>query len=102
MPKATHIYVTAPPGRKTPVDKSDGVEPNGSLLYVDPGEVRRVRYFLPNGSTSQTIRRSVNRGDLILCDMNGALVDSYELAAAPDAVADPLAPLARAKKEASK
>jgi hypothetical protein len=84
MAKLTHIYVTAPAGRVTPVAKEDAVEPDGSTLFVKQGSVKKVRYFRADGSTSQTIRRSVSRGDLIKCDMNGAPVDSYELAAVSD------------------
>lgn len=82
--RPTHIFVTAPPGRVTPIHRDDGIEPGGAVMYVRPGEVCRVRYWIGDERTSQTVRRSVNRGDLILCDMNGALVDSFELAAAPD------------------
>lgn len=76
MPDPTHITVTAPKGKRTPVHPADGVEPGGALLCVVEGEIRRVRY-------SQTTRRSVARGDLIPCDMNGAAV-GVALAAAPD------------------
>jgi hypothetical protein len=48
-------------------------------MYVEFGKVRRIAY-------SQTTRRSVRRGDLILCDLNGAPVASYELAAAPQEI----------------
>lgn len=78
----THIYVTAPPGRVTPMHHDDAVEPGGAQLLVRPGQVRRVRYWRPDGSTSQTIRRSRNRGDLVLCNMDGTPVDSFEAAAA--------------------
>lgn len=93
MAKPAQIYVTAPDGRVTPVSKDDGVEPAGETLYVRPGKVARVRYWLPDGTTSQTVRRSVNRGDLIRCDMSGAPVNSYELAAVSDESAQ--APSAR-------
>lgn len=97
MARTSQIYVTAPEGRVTPVHGADGSEPAGGILYARPGKVVRVRYWLPDGTTSQTIRRSVNRGDLVRCNMDGAPVDSYELAAAPDEIAP-----ASAKKEASK
>jgi hypothetical protein len=83
MPAPEYITVTAPPGRQTPVHKSDGVEfGGGGLLYVIAGQVVRVRY-----AKSQTIRRSIGRGDLIPCDMNGAAC-GVELAAAPEELPD--------------
>ena len=78
MPTPTHITVTAPPGRVTPVDRRDGAEPGGGQLRVIDGVVVRVRF-----AGSGAIRRSIARGDLIPCDMNGAPVASAELAAAP-------------------
>ena len=42
--RITHITVTAPEGRKTPVSAADGIEPGGGLLYVEPGWIRRVAY----------------------------------------------------------
>ncbi len=76
MPDPTHITVTAPPGKLTPIHRDDGAEPGGGLMYVASGEIRRVRL-------SQAIRRSIARTDLIPCDMNGAGV-GIALAAAPD------------------
>lgn len=78
MPAPSHITVTAPPGRQTPISAPDGCEPGGAMLYAMPGEVIRVRFG------SQSIRRSIGRGDLIMCDMNGVQVTSAELAAAPE------------------
>jgi len=75
MPDPTHITVTAPAGRRTPIGRRDGAEPGGSQLCVVRGVVCRVRY-------SQDVRRSIARGDLIPCDMNGAPV-TVTLAAAP-------------------
>ncbi len=75
----THIHVTAPEGKLTPVNTADAVEPGGHIMYVRPGEVRRVAY-------SQTTRRSVGRRDLLLCNLHGALVDSYDLASAPEEI----------------
>lgn len=75
MPDPTHINVTSPPGRLTPIHSDDGAEPGGGIMYVEPGTVRRVRY-------SQTTRRALRRGDLIACDMNGAET-TVTLAAAP-------------------
>lgn len=94
MPKATSIFVKAPPDRLTPIASADGVEPGGGQLFARPGEVIRVSYFREDGTTSQTIRRSRNRGDLVLCNMSGAVVDSYELARVPDEV-----PATAGKKE---
>lgn len=79
MPAPSHITVTAPPGRRTPIHPDDGREPGGGQLCAVDGEVIRVRFA---GSTS--IRRSIGRRDLILCNMDGAPVESAELAAAPD------------------
>jgi hypothetical protein len=73
----THITVTAPPDRKTPIGKDDGTEPGGGMLYVEHTTVCRVKY-------SQSIRRSIARADLVPCDMNGAPVPSVHLADAPD------------------
>lgn len=77
MPDPTHITVTAPPDRVTPVHKDDGIEPNGSQLRVVAGRVARVRY-------SQSTRRAIARGDLVLCNMSGSAVPSIALAAAPE------------------
>ncbi len=76
MADPTHITVTAPIGRHTPIHPSDGAEPGGGLLYVEPSTVCRVRY-------SQTIRRALSRGDLIACNMDGA-PSTVTLAAAPE------------------
>ncbi len=80
MAPVTHVTVTAPEGRHTPVNSSDGVEPGGAQLYVTSAHVCRVKY-------SHTTIRSIGRGDLILCDMNGNRVASAELAAAPEEIA---------------
>lgn len=80
MANPTHITVTAPTGRRTPVHPSDGAEPGGAVLFVEPGAVRRVAY-------SQTIRRSITRGDLTPCTMDGAAC-GVELAAAPNDLTD--------------
>jgi hypothetical protein len=77
MPNLTHVTVTAPEGKRTPIHPDDGVEPGGAQLHVVAPNVYRVRY-------SQAIRRACGRGDLIPCDANGAPVASLELAAAPD------------------
>jgi hypothetical protein len=89
----THITVTAPPGRLTPVHIDDGIEPGSAQLQVTSGHVCRVRY-------SHTIVRSIGRGDLIMCDANGAPVASVELAASPqeiDGVKKPIAAKPAAK-----
>jgi hypothetical protein len=72
----SHVSVTAPEGKLTPIHTEDGCEPGGYILYVKPGWISRVRY-------SQSIRRSITRLDLTLCNMDGAPVASCELAAAP-------------------
>jgi hypothetical protein len=77
MADPTHITVTAPPDRVTPIHKDDGIAPNGAQLRVTAGRVARVRY-------SQSVRRAIARGDLIPCNMSGAAVPSVDLAAAPD------------------
>lgn len=65
----THITVTAPEGRKTPIHPNDGTDPDSpTLLFVEAGHVAKVRY-------SSDIRRSINRGDLIPCDLEGHTVD---------------------------
>lgn len=89
MPDPSHITVTAPPGRTTPVHRTDGTEPGGALLCATPGTVIRVRF-----AGSSTVRRSIARGDLIPCDMNGAPVASAQLAAAPDELPDGRVPVA--------
>lgn len=81
MARPTHVTVTAPEGRRTPVASEDGIEPGGGQLQVTHGAVRRVRY-------SQTIARSIGRGDLLLCNMDGKLVESADLAAAPKDLED--------------
>lgn len=77
MPDPTHITVTAPPDRVTPIHADDGRQPGGGQLRVTAAHVDRVRY-------SQSVRRSVACGDLIPCDMSGSVVASVELAAAPE------------------
>jgi hypothetical protein len=80
----THITVTAPEGRRTPINPADGTHPNG-LLWVDgpkegkPGDVARVRY-------SQDVQRSIKRGDLIPCKLDGSKVDNVDQASAPAAL----------------
>lgn len=73
----THVTVTAPEGRLTPVHTRDGIQPGGAQMVVQAGFVERVAY-------SQLTMRSINRGDLVLCDLNGASVASADLAAAPN------------------
>lgn len=77
MPDPTHITVTAPPDRVTPIHKDDGSAPGGVQLRVTAASVDRVRY-------SQSVRRAIARGDLIPCNMSGAAVPSIDLAAAPE------------------
>jgi hypothetical protein len=72
----SHITVTGVPGRHTPIHRDDGTAPGGALLYVCEGQVDRVRY-------SQAVRRSIARGDMLPCDMDGAPVASVDLADAP-------------------
>jgi hypothetical protein len=76
MALPTHVTVTAPEGRMTPIHPSDGIDHAGVRMVVEAGTVRRVRW-------SQTTRRAWNRGDLILCNMDGSRVATPELAAAP-------------------
>lgn len=77
MADPTHITVTAPTGKVTPIHKDDGIEPGGGQLRVTAAAIDRVRY-------SQSVRRSIAREDLIPCNMSGAAVPSIDLAAAPD------------------
>jgi hypothetical protein len=79
MTAPAFILVTAPPGRVVPIHRLDGAGLSGVQLQVVDGEVVRVRF-----AGSQTVRRSIARGDLIPCDMNGTEVPTFELAAAPD------------------
>lgn len=72
----THITVTAPEGRKTPIHTNDGTDPSGHQLTVEKGRIAKVRY-------SQDVRRSINRGDLIPCDLTGKRVESIDDAEAP-------------------
>lgn len=80
MPDPTHITVTAPAGRTTPINKRDGVTIDGTQLQITSGVGYRVRY-------SQDVRRAIGRGDLMPCDMDGAPC-GVELAAAPEALPD--------------
>ena len=75
MPK--HITVTAPEGRTTPISPNDGTD-GGALLYVKHGQVTRVAY-------SQDVRRSIGRGDLIPCTLEGKHVETLDDADAPEA-----------------
>lgn len=77
MPDPTHITVTAPTGKVTPIHKDDGSAPGGVQLRTTAEVVDRVRY-------SQSVRRAIARGDLIPCNMSGAAVPSIDLAAAPE------------------
>lgn len=79
MTVPAYITVTAPPGRVTPMHPSDCAGLGPGQPTVSAGEIVRVRC-----AGSQTVRRAVGRGDLIPCDMNGARVESYELAACPE------------------
>jgi|1185.fasta_scaffold120431_2 hypothetical protein len=81
MSAPTHIMVTAAPGRRPPIHKDDGRDPSGGLLYADDATVIRVKY-------SQAIRRSITRGDLIPCNMDGVSC-AVALAAAKDELAEP-------------
>lgn len=60
------------------------------MLYADSNSVIRVRW-------SQDIRRSIGRGDLVACDMNGAPV-TVMLAAAPNELPGGRIKIDRAKK----
>lgn len=94
MPPLTHINVTAPEGRVTPIHHTDGASPGGGQLRVTSDVVARVRWL-----GSQNIRRAIKSGDLIMCDMNGAHVPSAEAAAAPAEHADgPVRPIQRRAK----
>lgn len=95
-PPPTHITVTAPEGRTAPVHPSDGVEPGGAQLRVTSDDIARVR-FLGSGA----IRRSIARGDLIPCDMNGATVD-VDAAAAPAELPGGAAKIAKPNKSGAK
>lgn len=81
MSNPTHVTVTAPPGRLTPIHPNDGVDLAGHPLRVRPGEIRRVRW-------SENTRRAVARGDLILCDRAGKEVGLPKDAACPDDLPD--------------
>ncbi len=76
MPK--HITVTAPEGRKTPISPNDGTD-GGNMLYVEHGRVTRVAY-------SQDVRRSIARGDLVPCTLEGAKVETLDEADAPESL----------------
>lgn len=82
MSDPSHITVTAPPGRLTPVHRADGAEPGGALLCAKAGEIIRVRF-----AGSSAIRRSIARGDLVPCNMSGAAVGVH-FAAAPNELPD--------------
>ncbi|HEY6179074.1 MAG TPA: hypothetical protein VIX73_31690 [Kofleriaceae bacterium] len=90
MPDPTHITVTAPPDRVTPIHEKDGIAPGGLQMRVTAGFVARVRY-------SQSTRRAISRGDLIPCNMSGAAVPSADLAAAPEELPD--GPMVKVVKE---
>jgi hypothetical protein len=77
MTTQSYVTVTAPEGRRTPVHSDDGIEPGGNPLVITSDDVGRVRY-------SQTTARSIARGDLLLCNMDGSPVASVNLAAAKE------------------
>lgn len=89
MTVPSHITVTAPPGRTTPIHHLDGRGP------AVAGEIIRVRF-----AGSSTIRRSIGRGDLIPCDMSGSVVPSVDLAAAPDELPEGRIVIARIERKA--
>lgn len=93
MPDPTHITVTAPTGKVTPIHESDGIAPGGVQLRVTAGAVERVRY-------SQSVRRAIGRGDLIPCNMSGAAVPSVDLAAAPEERPEPAVTIANVVRQA--
>jgi len=95
MPEPTHITVTAPPDRVTPIHTTDGIAPGGLQMRVTAETVARVRY-----RGSQSVRRAIARGDLIPCNMSGAAVPSVELAAAPEELPD--GPMVKVVKELSR
>ncbi len=81
----THITVTAPEGRRTPIHPADGTHPQGLLWVQGPkeekrGDVARVRY-------SQDIQRSIKRGDLIPCRLDGTPVQDIAHASPPEPLA---------------
>jgi hypothetical protein len=88
MFQPTHIYVTAPQGRLTPIHPDDGIEPGGFPMRAKAGEASMVRYWIvqPNGHVivSQTTRRAITRGDLIPCNDKGTPVDDVDAAQVPE------------------
>lgn len=78
----SHVTVTAPPGRLTPIHPDDGSGVGGLRLTVDPDHVARVRW-------SPTTRRAHKRGDLILCKLDGTPVKTPDEAAAPVDIGHP-------------
>lgn len=67
MAEDKFITVTAPEGVTSPIHPNDGSDPNKPAgLQVTSGMVARVRY-------SQDIRRSIARGDLIPCTIDGKI-----------------------------
>lgn len=89
MTVPSHITVTAPPGRVTPIHHLDGRGP------AEAGVIIRVRF-----AGSHTIRRSIARGDLIPCTMAGSVAPSIELAAAPDELPEPRLVIERIERKA--
>lgn len=76
----SHIFVTAAPGRTVPIHPDHASAPGGVLLMCVEGKIYRVPY---NG----TIRRSINRGDLIPCTRDGKVeLKEHRDAHAPEAV----------------
>lgn len=76
----THITVTAPEGRKTPIHPNDGSDPESpTLMFVEHGTIARVKY-------SADVRRAIARGDLIAVDGDGAHTTDLEKASAPKAM----------------
>jgi hypothetical protein len=71
------ILVTAPEGRETPIATTDGIAPTGGQLTIQKGDIVPVPY-------SSSIRRSINRGDLIPCTPTGLHADELTHAEAPD------------------
>lgn len=70
----THIFVTAPEGRLTPINPTDGSDGAG-LLYVEHGRTTRVKY-------SADVRRAIADGDLIPVTIGGVHVKEIDKAAA--------------------
>lgn len=80
MSQLTHVFVTVPEGREVPINKNEATAAGGMLLRCVQGDPKSPNvYKLP---WTESTRRRVNAGDLVLSNQSGTRVDTGERARA--------------------